>query len=270
MNKYLRTWMLGSPIPWLRNIATRSVRKTHAKRHAAHQSRIFSLLYQPGETPKVLNGPFAGMLYLNEPVWGSITPRWIGSYESCLWPAVNDIITRGYARIIDVGCAEGYYAAGLCRALPGTEVFAYDLDPDSQAQVRKLWQLNGSPGRLNVRGLLNHEELERLASPGDLLICDIEGGEMQLLDPSGCPTLNSLDILVEVHQTGVTSPEANAAILKQRFAATHDIRQFDESSRATDFDHVSPLDADTLKKAISEGRPYPQVWLWMKSLRTAA
>jgi len=261
--------MLGSPIPWLRNIATRSVRATHAKRHAAHQARIFDLLYQPGETPRVLNGPFAGMLYLNEPVWGSITPRWIGSYESCLWPVVNEIIKRSYARVIDVGCAEGYYAAGFCRSLPGAEVFAFDLDPDSRIQVQKLWKLNGSPGRLTVRGLLNHAELERLASLGHLLVCDIEGGEMQLLDPAACPALNGLDILVEVHQTGGASPEANAAILKQRFASTHEIIQIDEKARATHFDHVSHLDGDTLKKAISEGRPYPQVWLWMKSLRNA-
>jgi len=169
MNKYLRTWMLGSGIPFLRDMATRSVRRTHAKRHAEHQRTIHVLLYPDGGAPRVLNGPFAGMLYLNEAVWGSITPRWIGSYESCLWPALREIIARRYSRIIDVGCAEGYYAVGLCRALPSAEVFAYDLDPDSRAQVRRLWQLNDSPGKLTVGGLLDHAELQRLAAPGSLL-----------------------------------------------------------------------------------------------------
>lgn len=265
MNKYLRTWMLGSKFGFIRTIATRSVRKTHAKRHAAHQSAIFSQLYRAGENPQVLNGPFEGMVYLNEPVWGSITPRWIGSYESCLWPAVRDIINRGYTRIIDVGCAEGYYAVGLARALPQAEILAYDLDPDSRAQALRLWRLNGQPGRLTVHELLDHAELDRLGSPGSLLICDIEGGEMQLLDPGLCPALQHLDMLVEVHQTGGTTPEANSLVLKQRFDCSHDIRQFDETMRVTEFARTLELEPDVRTKAMSEGRPYPQVWLWMKS-----
>lgn len=264
MNKYLRNWMQGSSIPWLRNIATRSVRRTHAKRHAAHQRTLHALLFKDGETPRVLNGPFKGMAYLNEPVWGSVTPRWIGSYESCLWPVVNEIIKAPYARIIDVGCAEGYYAVGLSRALPQAEILAYDLDPDSRLQVRKLWELNGSPGKLSVHGLLDHAELNRLGTPGSLLVCDIEGGEMQLLDPSACAALKNLDILVEVHGTASGSVESNAAALHQRFTATHRIQEITEASRATAFDHVSHLEPAVLKKAMSEGRPEAQVWLWMK------
>jgi SAM-dependent methyltransferase len=265
MNKYLRTWMLGSPIPWLRDIATRSVRKTHAKRHAEHQRKVYEILYPDGGTPRVLNGPFAGMHYLNEPVWGSITPRWIGSYESCLWPVVEEIVGRDYRRVIDVGCAEGFYAVGLARALPQGEVLAFDLDRDSRAQVLKLWQLNGQPGKLSVHGLLDHRELTRLGTPGSLLVCDIEGGEMELLDPAACPALSRLDILVEVHQLGAVTPAANAVTLTRRFESTHEIVQVDESSRATSFAHVEPLDPELRRKAMSEGRPYPQLWLWMKA-----
>jgi hypothetical protein len=269
MNKYLRTWMLGSSIPWLRGIATRSVRKTHAQRHTEHQRTVYGRLYLADEHPRVLNGPFTGMAYLNEAVWGSITPRWIGSYESCLWPAVEEIIARGYGRVVDVGCAEGYYAVGLARALPRSEILAYDLDKDSRAQVLKLWRQNQQPGRLSVHGLLDHSELDKLGGEksGMLLICDIEGGEMSLLDPELCPALRSMDILVEVHQTGAVTPAANGLLLKRRFGETHEIQEIDESMRATDFDHLDGLDPDLRRKAVSEGRPYPQIWLWMKARR---
>ena len=202
MNKYLRNWMLNSRISWLRDQAVREVRKTHAQRHEQRQRRVFQLLYQEGESPRVLNGPFAGMVYLNEPVWGSITPRWLGSYEGCLHPVIREIIAANHARVIDVGCAEGYYAVGFCRALPGADVFAFDMDPESRAQVLRLWELNGRPGQLTVGGLLDHAELERLARPHALLMCDIEGGEMQLLDPARCEALKTMDVLVEVHHTG--------------------------------------------------------------------
>jgi protein-L-isoaspartate O-methyltransferase len=89
----------------------------------------------------VLTGPFAGVLYLNEPVWGAITLRWIGSHESCLWDVVREIIAKRYESILDVGCAEGYYAAGLCRASPASTVHAYDLDRDSLSQVERLWRV---------------------------------------------------------------------------------------------------------------------------------
>lgn len=267
MNKYLRNWMLGSGIPWLRDAATRSVRKTHARRHAEHQARVRALLYPEGGAPVVLNGPFQGMKYLDEAVWGSITPRWIGCYESCLWPAVREIIGRGFKRVIDVGCAEGYYAAGLCRALPQAEVYAYDLDPESRAQVKRLWELNGRPGKLTVGGLLDHKELQRLARPGDLLICDIEGGEMNLLDPAACTALRTVDVLVEVHETGKKGVGENAASLRERFQSTHDIATFDDKGRAPpeSLAGVVALDEAALKKAMSEGRPYEQVWLWMKA-----
>ncbi len=265
MNKYLRNWMLGSNIAWLRDMATRSVRQTHARRHAGHQKAMRALLFPEGGTPRVLNGPFEGLKYLDEAVWGSITPRWTGSYESCLWPAVRDIVNRGYSRIIDVGCAEGYYAAGLCRALPHAEVHAFDLDPDSRAQVQRLWELNGKPGRLTVGGLLDHAGLQKLAQPGTLLICDIEGGEMQLLNADACPALRTTDILVEVHETGKKSVADNAAALRTRFQSTHDISTLDDSLRVVVYDHVQALDEAQLKKAMSEGRPYAQVWLWMKA-----
>lgn len=256
---------MNSSVPFLRNIAIRSVRKTHAKRHGAHQRSVYSALYSGNETPRVLNGPFAGMLYLNESVWGSITPRWIGCYERALWPVVNDIITRGYSRIIDVGCAEGYYAAGLCRALPHAEVFAFDMDPESQRQLDKLWKLNGSPGTLHINGLLNHEGLSRLGTPGTLLICDIEGGEMDLLNPVACPALTTLDMLVEVHETATATVSDNAAVLKSRFTLSHSIEILPEQRDSQSLQGVHALSAEALKKATSEGRPYEQLWLWMRA-----
>ena len=265
MNKYLRSWLLQSPLPPLRRIGSRSLRKTHARRHGEFQRQVLPLLYPDGD-PRVLNGPFAGMRYLDETVWGSITPRWIGSYESCLWPIIAEIIERSHRRIIDVGCAEGYYATGLAKALPQSEIFAFDMDEDSQAQALRLWRLNGSPGSLQVRGLLTHQDLRDLTTEGDLLICDIEGAEMQLLAPERCDRLRGIDILVEVHEAGGRSVAENEAELFARLQTTHHITRIDESMRRTEFDGLGGLEPQVLKRAVSEGRPYQQVWLWMKKI----
>ena len=54
-------------------------------------------------------------------------------------------------------------------------------------------------------------------------------------------------------------------LLKRRFSESHDIQQFDETMRASHFPHIDHLEPDVRKKALSEGRPYPQFWLWMKA-----
>lgn len=264
MNKLLRNGLLRSGIPFLRDIAIRSVRRAHARRHGAFQAEAYPRLYPQGGPPVVLNGPFAGMLYLNEPVWGSITPRWIGSYESCLWDVVNEIIARRYECIIDVGCAEGYYAVGLCRALPGATVHAHDLDRDSLRQVVRLWKLNGSPGRLETGGRLDAGGLARCGRPGSLLVCDIEGGELGLLDPGACAALRAMDVLVEVHRAGGETVAANADRLRRRFESTHAIVTRDDSHRVREYARISALDEPRRGQALSEGRPSDQVWLWMK------
>ena len=259
--------MLNSKISWIRDIAVCEIRKTHARRHAQRQRTVFQLLYKEGEVPRVLNGPFAGMRYLNEPVWGSITPRWIGSYESCLHSVIREIIRSGYSRVIDVGCAEGYYAVGLCRALPTSEVLAYDMDIESRAQVLRLWVMNGSPGKLTVGGLLDHAELNRIVRSNTVLVCDIEGGEIQLLNPTSCSALKNMDVLVEVHQTGSIPMAVNAATLRERFRSSHEVMQINESADAVQLNHVSHLAPEQLKEAIAEGRPHPQIWLWLKVMR---
>ena len=113
--------------------------------------------------------------------------------------------------------------------------------------------------------MLDAAELNKLGIHGGLLICDIEGGEMSLLDPTTCEALRQMDILVEVHETRSAGVPANAEVLRQRFQSTHDITTIDDSKRARQLEGVSSLDEQQLAKATSEGRPYAQAWLWMKS-----
>ena len=55
----------------------------------------------------VQQGPFAGMLYINEAACSTLAPKLIGSYEAELYSAFAEILATEYTTIIDVGCAEG-------------------------------------------------------------------------------------------------------------------------------------------------------------------
>src|SRR5437016_2600251 len=65
----------------------------------------------------VQSGPFAGMLYVNQAVGSAHVPKLLGSYEAELHEIMRSVLTENYATIVDVGCAEGYYAIGLALRL---------------------------------------------------------------------------------------------------------------------------------------------------------
>ncbi len=167
-------------------------------------------------------GPFAGMHYIDRSSCGPLSPRLLGLYERELHEVVRRIVGTPYDRVIVVGSAEGYYAVGLARAMPGVIVQAYDIDAQARANLRELAILNGTDDRTIIEGECTHAELERFAREAVVVVCDIEGGELDLLDPALAPSLRHYDVLVEMHdRVGSTTVRRTVT---DRFAATHDVR----------------------------------------------
>src|SRR4051812_47184783 len=100
----------------------------------------------------VVGGPFAGMAYIDHATEGALVPRLFGTYESELHPHFAAILAQGLDCVIDVGCAEGYYAVGLARIAPEVTVYAHDIDPRAQAECAALAARNGVADRVIVGG----------------------------------------------------------------------------------------------------------------------
>lgn len=254
-------------LPLLNAYRSLKIRRDAWRRGAAAIARMRRLLGgADGGGIRVFSGPFAGLLYVDEPVVGPITPKWLGSYEHELAGVVEKIIAADYAAIIDAGCAEGYYAVGFASRMPRVEVAAYDIDWASRRQTRRLARLNGVAGRVRVRGCCTHAEIARRAAGRALVMCDIEGCERALLDPAACDALRRADILVETHE-GVWLPPT-LDVLKSRFGATHDIEQIQSTDRerwidAVLRDRALPATREELRAATAEHRAQGQAWLWM-------
>ncbi|WP_299504968.1 hypothetical protein [Cypionkella sp.] len=93
-----------------------AARLEQAFRHLAKwRSELISNTLVGRSGTKVLSGPFRGMDYPVRASEGSRAARLMGSYESSLAPVIEEIVTKAYPVIIDVGSAEGYYAVGLAR-----------------------------------------------------------------------------------------------------------------------------------------------------------
>ncbi|QIF03897.1 hypothetical protein [Roseimicrobium sp. ORNL1] len=195
------------------------------KRYGKFQEQLRPLLY--GESPPtVLSGPFQGLPYLDEIGFcGPIFPKWIGSYEDELHPFLEKLLQSPPSVIVDVGAAEGYYAVLLAARLPSSVVHAFDIDPFAKRALARLARLN-HVSNLRINSLCTFAELEKLLGPAKdtgLLFCDIEGGEIFLVDPVKCPALRHARIVVELHETKDSPGEGTRNLLQSRFQDSHEI-----------------------------------------------
>lgn len=222
-----------------------------------------TLLQQQGTT--VMDGPLKGMDFLPQSAEGCHIAKLLGCYEQPLLPAIEAAIRANYPIILNIGCAEGYYAVGMARRMPGARVLAFDLNPKAQAVCAELAAKNGVAGRVTVGALFKPEDFAAFAGQKVLLVCDIEGGERDLLDPELAPALTGMDLIVESHEClipGVTR------LLIDRFSATHDITVVEDNGQRqlpnapAWFNSLSHLDQ---LLAVWEWRSGPTPWLVMKA-----
>ena len=211
----------------------------------------------------VVAGPFRGMSYLPLALGSALPPKLLGTYERELHPWIEEIALRLYATIHVIGCAEGYYAVGLALRSPASTVHAYDLHPQAPGLLRRLAARNGVSRRVTFRGLFSAAALADPQTPPALLVCDIEGDEVELLDPAQAPGLLAVDMLVEVHDAGTGSIEG---LLESRFQTTHQIRRTTAVPRTLadiKTEVRPPLSPRQLQRLLEEGRSKGLTWLYL-------
>ena len=106
-----------------------------------------------------------------------------------------------YECYIDIGCANGLYVVGLAHINRVATVYAYDIDPAARAATERNATLNGVAARVRIGAEADQAGLAAIiGSHGSTLaISDIEGGELDLVDPVACPALLGADWLIELH-----------------------------------------------------------------------
>ena len=213
----------------------------------------------------VMQGPLAGMDFLSQSAEGCHIAKLLGCYEQPLQPFIEQAITNAYPTILNIGCAEGYYAVGMARRMPITQVLAFDLNPKAQEVCTALAQKNKVTNRVKVGALFKPEDFAKYTNQKVLVLCDIEGAEKDLLNPELAPTLKGMDLIVESHECiipGITQ------ILIDRFKDTHQItlvqdngqRQLKDAPQW--FNNLAHLDQ---LLATWEWRSGPTPWLVMNA-----
>jgi hypothetical protein len=180
----------------------------------------------------VSSGLFEGMILPDESSWGDsdFIAKKLGTYEFEIRKSLRKAVERTPAIVINVGCAEGYYAIGLARLLPNAMVYAFDIDAHACEICSRAAAENGVADRIVIDGLCTTERLAKVTErPGPILIVmDCEGAERELLDPAKVPGLAHSDIIVETHDC--PGPDI-AETLENRFHVSHDVQRIDQGGR---------------------------------------
>lgn len=220
--------------------------------------------------PVVKNGPFKGMRYPNFVAFGSaIYPKVIGSYEHELNNLVENICaTKKYTEILNVGCAEGYYAVGMAIRNPSAGVYAYDIIETARQLCSEIAALNNVAARVSVNGECTPTTLLKFPfTQKGLIICDCEGYEKQLFTTENINALANCDLIVEIHD-GIDIEISD--YIRNLFSKSHNITSIasiDDIKKAKtySFPETDKLDINLRKAIFAETREYNMEWFWMEA-----
>lgn len=243
--------------------------------HARHtlevgerDERLRKLTFELFPDLTVTNGPFAGMKWTSHPFGGALLPRLLGSYESELHPVLEEAFKQNYRTIVDIGCAEGYYAIGMARRLPQAIVYAFDTSPHARRMCARLAKLNGVEDRIRIGESCDPSVLASLPlEERALIISDCEGYEKTLFSHKTAALLARHDLIVEVHD--FIDIEISSK-LREAFLETHaieSIQSIDDIQKAHTYQcrQLEKCDIKTKWLALSERRQGVMEWFVIKS-----
>ncbi len=218
--------------------------------------------------PVVKNGNFNAMKYPSfDSVCSTIFPKIIGSYEAELNDIIQHIIQNKYDVIIDVGCAEGYYAVGLAMKTNAT-VFAYDTDANARKLCLEMATLNSVQNKIQIKETFTIDDIKNLdPNKKTVIICDCEGFEKYLFTAESVPLLKNTDVLIETHDfIDLTI----STTLTHLFKPTHNIQtiaSLDDNLKAKyyQYNETSQQTITTKKELFAEVRPCTMEWIWATS-----
>lgn len=213
----------------------------------------------------IVTGPFQGMRYPVAKSYGSmLLPKLIGSYESELHPFLEQLLTNNYSTVVDIGCAEGYYAVGLGLRLASAEIFAFDIASEARRMCKEMAELNGLTGRMHVRGLCDRQAL-RAVPLGDraLIISDCEGHEDTLFDEETARYLVPHDLIVELHDFIDIDISTRVRRTLSKTHCVKSVRSIDDIQKAHTYNYPQLNGYSTSEKRVILGERRASIMEWL-------
>jgi len=236
-----------------------------------HPEAYLGTLILNKSSNNVLSGPFQGLKYneKDESIGSAYWPKLIGSYEKELHDVIEKLLIseNKVDSIVNIGAAEGYYAIGFAIRKPNVQIIAFESQSKGRDLIQNLAENNGVANKISTYGFCNPDillkSLLKLKNP--LIICDVEGYELELLNPKLIDFKNA-HLLVEVHDF---IDNRIGVMLRERFEDSHKITQIYQRQRdRNDFPitnlYTQILPFNYLNVFLNEHRPEVMYWYFME------
>lgn len=150
----------------------------------------------------VYGGPFKGLKYIDYKAYGSsIYAKLLGTYEAELHKFISLMFKKDLDFLIDIGCAEGYYAVGFALKNKNILVYAFDISKSAQNLCLDMARFNKVASRVKVSGEIDKNYFLKLPKKKKgLIIMDCEGAEADLLDKEVLNYLSNYNFIIELHE----------------------------------------------------------------------
>ena len=227
-----------------------------------HQHELSRRLARHGETT-IRSGLFKGTILNPESFSSTYSPKYIGTYEREVQNHLASINTP-IDCFLNIGCADGYYVAGIARwrRIPCIGV---DIDPRSDTAVSFVSQANGVSDLVSFNFSID-KAVQRL-SGSVLILIDVDGAESkvlaELLDAlARNPLLKHAHLILETdvnpEGSGMNHPILIRSLCAQNWSIDHLLQQDPNRRFLQSYSHLSFLEQAVLA---SEGRYGKQCWI---------
>jgi len=170
--------------------------------------------------PRVRAGLFAGLVL--QPDFLDHDQTHLGHLLGTAEASVQRLLIQAMhrcSRFVEIGCAVGYYTVGVARRFD-IPTAGYDIDAKAIQAAHALARLNGLEGTCQHRQVAPDFDYSTALGEGDLVLVDIEGGEIELF--KHLPPLSQTMFIVECHQIAAESPRLVAARIAAMRESSHD------------------------------------------------
>jgi len=248
---------------WFYTLAPQTATAFFSARSRAHSHRVVQiwgasklnqeLISRLGR--QVLSGPFKGMELTSETEKEQLGPYLLGTFEFEIQPWVEAACQKRYSTFVDVGAKFGFYSVGFARRCPEARSLAFDTDHWARKAMREMSIANETKN-VEILGYCSREWIVDKLPANSFVLSDCEGYESVLFS-SVSPSLKSATLLIETHDHEV---ENTSVMLKERFSATHRIKEVISGTPRTSSVDLSFLSLKDQSAVIQEVR-HEQTWL---------
>lgn len=223
------------------------------------RERLSQLLFSKMEG-RVAYGPFTGLELDPCPTWGKsdMSAKLLGCYELEILNALHSTEFSNRSHFVNVGAADGYFAVGCLRNGRFKTADCFEMNELSQKAIIRVAERNGVSKSIRVFGAVETNVpsvLKEIDWSDTVVLCDIEGAELDLFDRKLLDAINGAMILIEIHNWVENFWPRYSTLLK-RASKNYNLRFLESSTIPTyQMSELQGMTDDNRMLILSEGRP---------------